>query len=45
MEPNLVGPPVTGQAFRREMLQYYVTDLDPNGRPARAGQEKSAYVG
>jgi len=45
MEPNLVGPFVPGQAFRREVLQYYVTYLDQNGQSARAEQEKSAYVG
>lgn len=44
MELDEAGAACAGQAFRREVFQYYVTDLDRGGRRRRAEQEKRGYV-
>jgi len=43
MEPDEVG--LCRTRIRREVLQYYVTDLDESGRRPRVGREKYPYVG
>ncbi|MGY4625929.1 hypothetical protein ACVWY3_003685 [Bradyrhizobium sp. USDA 4486] len=45
MEPELIGPPVPGQTFRRKVFHYYVTYTDRDGQPPRAEREKCTYVG